>query len=606
MRPPWSDPPRLLVGRASALSGARLLAQRGPVSLVGPAGVGSTTMGVALIRIALAEGLAHRAAFVRVHAATRSADILWEIGRQLGLRLPGDRRTVVEALEEARVAILLDDADLAPEPVREVSRLCSRPLWVATGRTATLGNRLDLQPLSDSAMAHLLPEGADPVPCRGRPLLARLPHPPSLDSPWRAVEQLPAGAELLIGLPQGLREGHWSIPSAYLRPVAGRVVARRAIAEAMDCAGVPSADLLAAAGREEMPHLAALATGALSGDVDDLSLSRCIAEQVEDADLAVLAAAAAARVALSGFQESEASRIIDLARREHSRVSPGPAGLLAWVEGDARLAQGDEPGAGRSHRRGAAALQRSSQIALLATMARHCAAAWSSRGATGPARDWLGTARECLAQQPDPLGTADVFRVAAELSVQAGEFLGAATLYEHAESALGPCRPDADQVLAAVRTGQTALEIARGELATAGRHLDQARELAAAGSTHISQVAAIHLRAAQLALHRGRLEEAEQQCLAADRGYSAAGSASGLVHAAVLRGDAHALRGDRSGAARAYREATALNVRGRDLRGARRTIRRWLAVEAEGLPGAHVEELRQSLDMAEVLLQLER
>ncbi len=592
----WCTPPQPLVGRLELLEQARDALSRGPITLVGPAGAGATATACAVVHAAVAAGAVEQLAFVRLTASSEAEDIVLTIGQQVDALLPGDTPSLVERLSERRTAVLLDDADLAPAAARRTASLHAQTLWVATGRAEVLGTPLDVQPLVDSELARLLPPGIDPSPYRGLPLLTVLPVRPTLEAPWRAIDEVPPGAELLFGLPTGLRDSPLPIPAAFLRGVQDRCVPRRAVAEQLGVGGVPSPEALRAALRDQTPLLEGVAMGVLTGTVDDLALFRAGAAAIDDEDLATLAAAAAARLHTTHFQAPAAIEMARAAAARHPDALPGVRALLWWVEGDAWLAQGDEPAADARHRGAAELLRVAGDDPALGLLARAAAAAWASRGDEQAARRWLGVAR-VLAGRQDPRANAELLRTAGDLAARAGELVGAEALYDHAAADL---RGDGDdrQVLAMVLVGKAALSLTRGQMSAGAARLDEAARLAA-GSPLV--MAAVATRRAELAVRRGKLDEARREVATASSIYRVRGQADALGHVHALLGDVLALAGDRAGAADSYRTALALATRSRDLFAARHAMRRLLAVESEGTPGPHVEEIRQILDNIEVI-----
>jgi predicted negative regulator of RcsB-dependent stress response len=506
-----------------------------------------------------------------------------------------------QALEDGLpAAVLLDDADLAPETTQALVELIGRCLWITTGRTPVVGETVKVEPLAAKDLARLLPRGRDAAPYRGLPLLTVLPDIPSPEQPWAAVlEELFPGAELLAELPLGLPSTPIPIPGPLRLEIPGRTALRRSVREALGAEAQPSAATLAAALRNRIPELHRIACDLDDGSAEaDGCLFRVAAARLADPELRALAAAAAARIVLRAFQPDAA---LNLARNALlQRLPEGARGLLHWLEGDALLARGSEDEAHQAHVSAAEALKDAGNREALAALARHCADQDASRGRTRRAREWLGTARSALGRDLEHVAVADAIRIAGDLAAHAGELVGAEGLYDEAWAILAERAEDAP-ARAAVCIGRAALAASRGEFDTAAEHLAQAE----AGAQTPGFRAALLFRKAELALRCGDRSGSAAHEWGAREDFKRAGSLRGLALCARLRGDQAAVRGDRRAAAAAYGEAVQLCARTRDLTGTRRVLRRILAIEREGVPGQHIQDLEEALDLAEVLNRVE-
>lgn len=540
----------------------------GPVALVGPAGAGSTAAGAAVMQALEQEEGIERLAFVRMCALTSASDVVLSIGRQVDARLAGDSTSVSEALAAQPSAVFLDDADLAPEAAAVAMALGSQVRWVLTGRRATVGQEIRVH--------------------------GEAPDPQTL------ADAVPPGAEVLFDLPVGLSTYDAAVPPHLLRAVPERVVPRRAVSEALGCAPRPTGEALASGLFSDLGRVEAIACGLLTGDVDDLGLFRAASQDVADPNLACLAAAAGARIALQGCQPSEALGLIRRVTEARRSATYLARGALSWLEGDAFMAQGDGDGALKAHTVATVAFRSAARPDLVSLLSRHCAAAWSVRGGRRTARRWLAEARDSLGTPPDPVSLADILRISADVAAHAGEPVGAEALYSEAAATLGPHgEPD---LLVAIRLGQAALEMNRGQMAAAVERLAEADR---AGATHSATIAAIDFRKAEVALRRGHLDEARRHAERAAMRWRRSAAVRGLALTDRLFGDLCALGGDRNTATAHYDRALRLCVRSRDLVALRRLLRRMIVVEREGLPGPRVDDLREHLDVVEVLLQMD-
>ena len=554
----------------TTLDAALAAVAAGPITLYGVGGSGCTVAAGALVARIATSGRARRTATLRLHACSELSDAVRALGLALDTMLPGDETQVREALARGDVAILVDDADLAIDVARQILEMGPQCAWVFTGRDPVAGTGFELTGQRGAV------------------------------SP-AAIEAIPPGAEILADLPMGLPSTTIPLASAVLLATPERVVLRRSVREALGAKGQPASESLAAALRDRLEEAHGIAADIEPrADTDDLVFFRTAARRVADPDLAAVAAATAARMSMRFFEASDALAIVREQIELRSPGRPAAAGLLRWLEGDALLDQGSEDQAEAAHRYAAQALDEAGLTRIVATLARRCADRHAARGNTGRSRQWLSVARTALSTDADPVAWADTLRIAGNLAAQAGELVGAAALYDEAASALD--RGDGGgRERAAVRLGQIGLEVARGQYAVAEQLIAQAERDAPGDATVAGSVA---FRRAELALRRGKRDEARAQLgIAVDR-FRRAGSRRGLLLHARLAGDLEAVCGDRAAASAAYTQAIALCVRARDVVALGRVLRRALLVEREGLPGPHVDDLQAHLDLVEVLLKV--
>jgi tetratricopeptide (TPR) repeat protein len=574
----------------------------GPITLVGGAGAGVTVVAGAVVQRLVETGRVERVIALRVDGCTDAPDLIRDVGLAVDAPLPGDEIGVRDALNDGpSTVVVLDDADLAPEAAEYLIRVCQRCHWVLTGRQSVIGRTIDVDPLPDGLMRTLLPSVADVSPYGGLPLLTTWPAVPTATTPWLFVEQAPPGAEILADLPMGLRGEH-NLPASMCVPHPQRVIPRRSVREALGYEPVPSGETLTAVLRDRvglMHDIAAdLDRSAHSGD---LRLYREAAYRCSDPDLSALAGAAAARLYLRFFQAPQALALAQSLLGQLDDASVPGRGLLRWLEGDALLATGSLELAHEAHTTAADELRTvGASSSVLIALARRCANRWAARGHTARARKWLAEARGELAMQPQSVALGDTLRIAGDLAAHAGEYMGAAALYDEALATVG-----ADESAHGVRTSigvaLAAIAMARGQFAQADIHLASAAADARGGSYLGATVA---FRRAELALRRGNRDEASQLLKEAEQGFKRAGTMRGLMLCSRLRGDIAGVGGDRTAASNAYRDAIQLCVRAKDLSGLRRVLRRALAVEREGHPGPHVDELQEHLDVVDVLLRV--
>lgn len=600
--PPWCRPPDPLLERDSLLDAAAAASEAGPVSLHGPAGVGATVAGAALVARLVRDGVVSRAVFLRADSCTVSDDLVRAVGVTLGVVLAADGAEVGAALRQAPTVLFVDDADLAADALTILRTIAPDARLIATGRGPLPDTTpLEVRPLSPDAMTTLLPPDTDPAPYLGLPLLAMLPAPPLPGRPWAATDTIPPGAEILAELPMGLPGFAIPLADALRVPHPDRTILRRSLREALGAGADPSSESIAAALRDRLEEAHRLATGVQPGaPPEDVAFYRTAARIVADPDLAAVGAAAAARLYLRWFQPEVALALVRTALADRPPAQTAALGMLRWLEGEALLDCGGSDDADETLRAAARAISEAGAKRALSALARRVADRFAARGEGHRARRWLTEARSAASSADDPLAWADSLRIAGDLAAQGGELVGAAALYEEAVAAIERV-PGGQRERASVHLGQMALELASGQYAVVEDLLVRAE--AAAGDDPLL-IASIAWRRAELASRRGRHADARAAIAIAETGYASCGHLRGLALCARLSGDVAALAGDRRGAVAAYRHAASLYARQRDLAGLRRVLRRALAIEREGLPGPHVEEVQARLDLAEVLLRV--
>lgn len=599
--PRWCDLPDKLVGRDAAIEQALQLVQHGPLSVVGPPGIGATTVALAVLHALGGDPGTGRRVGIVVDADTGRSDLVLALGLELDAKLPGDETSVLEALSaDPPPAILLDDADLAADAVTHLVGLAPSARWILTGRESVLGQAMPVGPLSAGDLARLAPQARPVADCMGLALLAALPESIEVAQDWSA-SAVAAFPELIAtaALPMGVPAEQASVVPVVTRRLGGRVVAQRSLREALDVPDRATASALVSSVERRSDELHRLACDLIAHtDPMDLRLLTAAARVIDDPSLAALAAAAAARIHIRSFQASEALALVRRRLQGSERVPRPARGLLRWLEGDALLTQGSHDLAHQAHQAAAKLLRGSSGGQAMVALARRCADEWAARGERERAREWLALARTQLAEHPDPRALADTLRISGNLSAQAGELVGAGALYDEALATLAHVE-GTDRERAFVHLGQAAVAMARRNFVEAEDAL-RAADQDAAG--HPLAEAAVAWRRAEVALRRGRRVQARDELAVATRGFRRAGALRGLLLCARMEGDLAAVEGDRPEALKAWDLALSLCVRTRNLAGLRRILRRRLVVEREGVPGPHLDELQLHLDRVEVLL----
>jgi len=598
--PDWCAPTASYIPRPDLRARALEQLDRGPLMLTGPSGVGTTTFAADIARTLLEAGTIGRFAAIAVDAQTSRPDLVLALGQALRATLPGDEASLIEAMHRGPpLAVLIDDADLAAGAVGHLIGLPVATRWILTGRAAIGDDPIALRPLDDASLATLCPPGRAVASYHGRPLLAALAPGLDPESDWSAslVDAWPT-LRLLADIPMGFGPIDGPLPPVAVRWIEGRPCPRRSFREALGLAEQPAPSSLGRVIELRSAELHAVACDLRSlGSAQDLRLLRTASRTVQPPEIAALATVAAARIHIWSFQASDALELVHerLRRDRPRRITRG---LLRWLEGDALLLQGSLDAAHRAHVAAELDLRRESGIEARIALARRCADEWAVRGMAERARRWLGVARDALGQHPDPRGLADTLRIRANLAAQAGELVGAGSLYDEALATLSS-HPDARRERAFIRIGQAAVALASHAHTEARDALDKAADEAYGDPL---AEAAVSWRRAEVALHRGEPDEAYESLAEAVEGFRRAGSLRGLLLCARIEGDLAAAAGDRESALRSWRYAMTLAIRTRNLSFVRRLIERQLAVEREGEPGEHIQELEDDLRSVDSLL----
>ncbi|MBN2799610.1 MAG: hypothetical protein JXX28_10720 [Deltaproteobacteria bacterium] len=577
-QPPTMNLSATLYGREGALERAVAAARQGKISLCGPAGVGTSALAAGVAAALMRGGDAGGAHLVRITPWTQPEDATRALGIALGLSLPGDEASLQRALDrEERIVVVLDDADLAPQSLGHLLRLGPRVFWIATGRTAALGEAIAVSPLSDEALTHLLPEGVAPAPFQGNPLLATLARHTGDSTPQ----------QLLAGRPAALQNPWSAAPqdgTPWTHEASG--APRRAVLEWYGLGMVPDPEALGAGVLRERAHLIKIATGSPEAPSHQAVMRLRQAARLPDPESASLAGAAAARQLMRFSQVPEAIALIyDLLERPEAR-SPLARGLLYWVQGDALLLQGAEHAARLAHEDAFHALRAHSDQTLVVTLAAGCAQTWAARGQLAVGRRWIAQLRELEPTSPAARREREI--VEGELALLEGA-PAAEALLEEAAAGLGgqqsPRRAGVHLALASAHLRRRRFAEAREELLTAER--------LARGDPQT--LANLSLRKAEVAATTGHLSDASSLAGEAYAQYRNLGCVHGMLLTYRLRGDVLALGGDRPGAMREWSKAIRLCLRTRNLLQLERILHRVIAVEEEGAGGPHLEELQASL-----------
>lgn len=489
-------------------------------------------------------------------AGCRSADeARLVLGHALGAQPPGELAELSERLRGlgAPLVILDGPADRrVAEVAEEVGAMVPEARWLLLAEGPLLEGA-DLQ----ASLA------AGPLP------LERALREAGHEPPWQILDELPAEVLALCWLPGGVRRSDDHVPRLLRRSLAdGRVALRPEVVEAVRQRELsdPSAAAALVAQRLESELDLALGGPLVVGvGVSELLALRWLGEVLRDRDEAPRATAAAARLFTAWGLPREGRRLAQAALRRDTLASPQARALLLWAEAEAALAQGSLREAEGAWDRAAVLLREARDLELLATLTRHRAHRLGERGRTDAAAACWRDARLLHRELGDPAGVATTLRGAADLAVARGEVLGAETLYDQAQATPAGAVERANR-----RLGEAALALSRGEVQRAEILLDEADAervddpLRAAGSLR---------RRAELALRRGRHEEARGLAADAASAYGEAGEHLARAHTLRLQGDAAAAQGDLAAAAEAYAAAMGSQVRLRDLAGLLRTVR---------------------------------
>lgn len=581
--PAWCRTPAPLVERDVPLEIAVRASMSGPVTLVGRAGVGATSMGAALLRALRERGEVTRLLAVRVFHGMSAIDLAREIGLALDLWPPADLGAIAEELDTGPpTAILVDDADLSPSALGPLVDLRAR--WVLVAHRPLVGASVQVQPLSTAAIRQLFPQLADPAVYEGLPGAAILGGGRA-GRPFAAVDRLPPGAEMEVAIPGGARHGYGiRLPDEFCVPSASRWEARRSVREALDVEE-PGPESLTAVLRGRLPAALALASGRpVDADPADLWFYDLASRRVPDADLAAIARTATARLRL---RHGEAREVCDdLARPQP--ISPRAASVAGWLAfawGDAAVECGRWHEAEAAYERASAAFSGGDDPRMAWLVARSAAARWASVGRDAVARRWLARSRSPEALTRDPEGWGEGLRVAGDLAVASGEWRSAEALYHEAVAFSSEgTRGTALRRRVQARLGHLAL--VRGGPVGAGPAVDPAGREA-----DPAQDADHQLLCARVAARRGQHEPAVSAANVALAGYARWGRRAGVVACRRLLGDLAALRGDRLSASLSWRAALRECAVRRDVRAAEGLLTRLSWLEDEPARRAEIDRL---------------
>lgn len=596
--PAWCRPGETFVGRSGLIEDVVDTLGAGPVTLTGPPGVGATTVAGAVAERLVEMGKAERAVAVRLDGCSNVSDAIRGIGYALHLPMPGDPATVRATLREGTpIAIVVDDADLAPEAAKQLLAITGTCPVIATGRETVLGTRIEVDPLPAPDLVRIQPAGGYASDYRGLPLLTQLPPAADPVDPWSTIQHIPGGSALLADIPMGLDDE--GVPPSgelapYLLPVRGRMLFRRSIRELLGGGPRPSAETLTAVVRDRIAELHLIA-----GGVDplvtheDITLLRTAAEQIQEPDLRALAGAAAARMMLRAFQGADAITLTQVLLS--IRLPTTARALLRWVQGDAYIALGSAVEAQASWTDAARALHASNRPDVVSTMSRAVADRLLSRENTELAKTWVDSMEARHPGRSDRVAFADARRLAGHAAYVSGEDESVLARYAEGSAALraGSAPPRA---VAAVAIARATVHLKRGDHKRCQDQLVRASE--SAGEVP-GLVAAISTISGELALRQGDVEAAMSQAERAAGGYRWTGDVAGLARVHRMLGDAYALSGRRKAAIQSYRESIRLGVRIRDVPNVRAALRRVALIEGEGDAGPHVEEAEALYEMAQ-------
>jgi tetratricopeptide (TPR) repeat protein len=463
---------------------------------------------------------------IDVHGCEAEADRVLCLGRALGCVPPGEPAGIAEALGRTRPAAVVCVGDTLPGPAEQerLAGLAPEARWIHLSWPPEAPTDLD---------------PADPA----RAALSALPR------------GLPGTVRLEAGATRPTDPGR----AALLRPAAG--------AEPPPLAAVLVAELLH--GPLRLAEDAPLPDGTT---VADLFALRWLAAHHPQPDTAARAGAAAARVQLAWGQPAAAQAVLRAATLRSATASASARARLDQAEGDVLAHLGEDEAAAAAHERAAARLRGAADIALLLRFTRRRAEGLLARGRPAAAQPHLRTARALSRELADPLASAAALRASGDAAAAAGERLGAEALYDQAAATPVPSGERTNRLL-----GEIGLALRRGEFEQAGALLARlppdASGLARAGALH---------RAAEHALHTGDLVRAPRAAAQAADAFARSGAVEGQARATRLLGDTHAAAGRRHEALRCYADALELQIRVRDLAGARRTLAHGARVAEDG------------------------
>ena len=573
------------VGRSELIEEHLALLSKGSVSITGPGGAGCTTFAHQFMREYCAQNDIKQTASLRMHDLSTWSELIYALGAQLDVELPGDDASVAAQIRRARkVVILLDDADLNPALSERLIRQFSPAQWITTGRQSVTEKVIPVPPLSPTDMEQAFPSAPNWVQQSGLPALGALALKVDCSRGPNWQERIAKRIRDAVQLPTGAyEEDTLSLRSLFPR-YQGHITPARFLRETLDAPSTPEADQLEAWARSHLRELHLGSLGAVRAKTTaPVSLLVAIAKQVEDSSIASLAACWAARESVRRFQAAFALEILRSFTREQA-PDPYSEGLFNFAKGHAHLSLGSESRAQRAFTDGYAMLTEETHIRD--HLVTQCAQEWVTRGDIALAKEWI----------KKTASTGETLRMSASLARQEGEWVGASALLEAAEDSWHPETPP-PSTIGCLDLEKAAMAIDRDALIEAQSILDRVLNNP---SAHPLTKASAALRYAQITLRRGK-SDATKWVERATSDYRTCGSSGGLSAAHRLRGDIAALNGYHLEAIGYWQEAASLCARISDTRALRPILERLIILEREGLPGPHIEEHQSHLDLLAAL-----
>ena len=580
---------------------AMLSAPQAMVSLVAAPGHGATT-----VAGAVAARMSRRLPVCaqRLAGYRDLPQLFHAIGHALGAPFPRDQAAVCEALREAGPTLLiLDDADRhgTETLVERLAAVALEARFLTVGRSAVFPDRLiRLPPLLGSEGSQLDPalaSGESQDQPTGNLVLRHLLEAPQGDDPWASLDELPDSADLLAAFPAGIPGGRpRGVPAALLLPSPpGRTMMRRCVAEVLlERRSVSEHDLaLALLPRcGQLLRVAEEPSLATPPHPADLDVVAFLARHHPDPGEAARAWASWSRFVVAAGQGA-AARVWQDADPRTPRGGRYEA-LLAWAEGDALLADGEQDKAQVAFEFAAARLRHEGDVRQLGSLHLRCADSLQARSSFDAADEHAQAAREVFEGLSDPIGQAETLRSQACAQLAQGRTELTRGLLDQALALLGPPSDDAP-LPCSYHMVRMALALAEGKLDAADEQLRHAR--ATMGSQPLERGALGRLQG-QLALHRGEIDDARRHLEQALEWLGRAGARAAVGITARLLGDAQALAGQPREADHHYQRAAREQVRAGDMVGLARTLQHRAALEREqgsGEIATHLEGLRQEL-----------
>ncbi len=559
MTPPWLPLSPDLPGREDAISaGLRALDRSAIVGIVGPPGVGKTSVAGAMLARSGRAGVG-----ISFVGCESGPDAMRALGDALGARPRGNELAVTVALRKFEAALVVAD-DVASEDVldtlQQVVAAVPGTSALVVSETAYLSESIELGDVGEN------------------PLLARVAAAMGL-SIADALTRISRRAGALVAFPMGLpADAGLGIPAVALRPdLRDRAVLRRGVAVHL----TPGADAVESALSYVGSQLA-LARGAHlddSIDIRDALLFRALARSLPTrVDGAMCMGVAARLVAVAGQ--------VDVARQmiqaHADGVDRGPSAsdahaMLLWADGDVLLLSGEVDDALRRFRDAAERFHRTGAVAMHATLLRRTADRLAVRSEIVTAEEGYRQARAIYRALGDHDGVAATLRGAADLSVCSGEWVSAGALHEQIAEQIGDAvGAELSAEWMNLRMGQASLATARGEYAAAEVML---ASLSDAAAREPLLRANVFRRKADLLLRRGQHDGASSAADQAASLYAQVGEGPAQAAAMRLGADIAAAAGKLADARSRYRKAMLLQVRLRSMHGLARTLSHAAALE---------------------------